>query len=76
MEELFLTMYFRGLVSKKKDFIGKRSLKRLNTTDRQKIVGLIPTDKNLAFRGSHLVVDKNSKLPDPKLGHVIILLEC
>ena len=62
-----------GLVSKKKDFIGKRSLQKeaFNTADRQKIVGLIPTDKKSSIpEGSHLVVDKNAKLPNPKLGHV------
>tara|TARA_Y100000816_G_scaffold131094_1_gene92529 strand:- start:1609 stop:4605 length:2997 start_codon:yes stop_codon:yes gene_type:complete len=62
-----------GLISKKKDFIGKRSLQKeaFNTGDRQKIVGLIPTDKKSSIpEGSHLVIDKNAKLPNPKLGHV------
>ncbi len=62
-----------GLVSKKKDFIGKRSLQKeaFNKSDRQKIVGLVPTDKKTSIpEGSHLVVDKNAKLPNPKLGHV------
>ena len=62
-----------GLVSKKKDFIGKRSLRKeaFNNSDRQKIVGLVPTDKKTSIpEGSHLVVDKNAKLPNPKLGHV------
>ena len=62
-----------GLVSKKKDFIGKRSLQKeaFNKNDRQKIVGLVPTDKKSNIpEGSHLVVDKNAKLPNPKLGHV------
>ena len=62
-----------GLVSKKKDFIGKRSLQKeaFNKADRQKIVGLVPTDKKSTIpEGSHLVVDKNAKLPNPKLGHV------
>ena len=62
-----------GLVSKKKDFIGKRSLQKeaFNNSDRQKIVGLVPTDKKTSIpEGSHLVVDKNAKLPNPKLGHV------
>ena len=36
-----------GLVSKKKDFIGKRSLQRSAFTaeDRQRIVGVVPLDK-------------------------------
>ena len=62
-----------GLVSKKKDFIGKRSLQKeaFNTSDRQKIVGLVPTDKKSSIpEGSHLVIDKSAKLPNPKLGHV------
>ena len=62
-----------GLLSKKKDFIGKRSLQKeaFNKNDRQKIVGLVPTDKKSSIpEGSHLVVDKNAKLPNPKLGHV------
>ncbi len=62
-----------GMVSKKKDFIGKRSLSKLafNKTDRQKIVGLIPLDRKTSIpEGSHLVIDKNAKLPNPKLGHV------
>ena len=62
-----------GMVSKKKDFIGKRSLSKIafNQSDRQKIVGLIPTDRKTSIpEGSHLVVDHNAKLPNPKLGHV------
>ncbi len=62
-----------GLVSKKKDFIGKRSLQKeaFNNSDRQKIVGLVPVDRKTNIpEGSHLVLDKNAKLPNPKLGHV------
>ena len=62
-----------GLVSEKKDFIGRRSLQKeaFNSSDRQKIVGLVPTDKKTTIpEGSHLVVDKEAKLPNPKLGHV------
>ena len=62
-----------GMVSKKKDFIGKRSLSKIafNQSDRQKIVGLIPIDRKTSIpEGSHLVVDQNAKLPNPKLGHV------
>ena len=62
-----------GLVSKKKDFIGKNSLRReaFNLEDRQKIVGLIPTDRKSSIpEGSHIVLDKDAKLPNPKLGHV------
>ncbi len=62
-----------GLLSKKKDFIGKRSLNReafVNPT-REKIVGVIPVDKKTMIpEGSHIVSDENASLPNPKLGHV------
>ena len=63
----------QGLVSKKKDFIGKRSLNRSAFTaeDRQKVVGVVPLDKKTSIpEGSHLVKDAKAKLPNPKLGHV------
>ena len=62
-----------GLVSKKKDFIGKRSLikEAFNKEDRQKIVGLVPLDRKSSIpEGSHLVEDSKAKLPNTKLGHV------
>ena len=62
-----------GMVSKKKDFIGKRSLQKEAFTrdDRQKIVGLVPLDKKSSIpESSHLVEKKNAKYPIPKLGHV------
>ena len=62
-----------GLLSKKKDFIGKRSLNRAAfiAEDRQKVVGVVPLDKKTSIpEGSHLVKDANAKLPNPKLGHV------
>jgi len=63
----------QGLVSKKKDFIGKRSLDReaFIAEDRQKVVGVVPIDKKTSIpEGSHLVKDADAKLPNPKLGHV------
>ncbi len=63
----------QGLVSKKKDFIGKRSLNRKAFTaeDRQKVVGVIPIDKKTSIpEGSHLVKEKDAKLPNKKLGHI------
>ena len=63
----------QGLVSKKKDFIGKRSLNREAFTkeDRQKVVGVVPVDKKTSIpEGSHLVKDANASLPNPKLGHI------
>ena len=62
-----------GLVSKKKDFIGKRSLQRSAFTaeDRQRIVGVVPLDKKTSIpEGSHLVKDDKAPLPNPKLGHI------
>ena len=62
-----------GLLSKKKDFIGKRSLSRkaFAAEDRQKIVGVVPLDKKTSIpEGSHLVKDSNAPLPNPKLGYI------
>ncbi len=62
-----------GLVSKKKDFIGKRSLIKAAyvSPDRQKIVGVVPLDKKTTIpEGSYIVKDAKAKLPNPKLGHV------
>ena len=62
-----------GMVSKKKDFIGKRSLSKSAyvAEDRQKVVGVVPLDKKTSIpEGSYLVVDAKAKLPNPKLGHV------
>ena len=62
-----------GLVSKKKDFIGKRSLGKVAfvAPDRQKVVGIVPLDKKTSIpEGSYLVKDANAKLPNSKLGHV------
>ena len=62
-----------GLVSKKKDFIGKRSLSRkaFISKDRQRLLGVVPLDKKSSIpEGSHLVKDPKAKLPNPKLGHI------
>ena len=62
-----------GMLSKKKDFIGKRSLNRKAFIDpnREKIVGVIPLDKKTMIpEGSHLVIDSEASLPNPKLGHI------
>ena len=62
-----------GMLSKKKDFIGKRSLSRQAFVEptREKIVGVIPLDKKTMIpEGSHLVLDSNASLPNPKLGHI------
>ena len=62
-----------GMLSKKKDFIGKRSLFReaFINPKREKIVGVIPVDKKTIIpEGSHLVQDDKASLPNPKLGHI------
>ncbi len=62
-----------GMLSKKKDFVGKRSLNReaFVNVDREKIVGVVPIDKKTMIpEGSFLVKDVNASLPNPKLGHV------
>ena len=62
-----------GLLSKKKDFIGKRSLTReaFTAEDRQKVVGVVPLDKKTSIpEGSHLVKDSKAPLPNPKLGYI------
>jgi sarcosine oxidase subunit alpha len=62
-----------GMLSKKKDFIGKRSLSRqaFMNEGREKIVGVVPLDKKTSIpEGSYIVKDPNAKLPNPKLGHV------
>jgi heterotetrameric sarcosine oxidase alpha subunit len=61
------------MLSKKKDFIGKRSLNReaFTNSEREKIVGVVPLDKKTMIpEGSHLVKDSNAALPNPKLGHI------
>jgi len=66
-------LLLEGLLSKKKDFIGKRSLNReafLNPS-REKIVGVVPLDKKTMIpEGSHLVSDSNDIIPKQKLGHI------
>ena len=62
-----------GLISKKKDFIGKRSLNReaFTSSDRQKIVGVVPLDKKTSIpEGSHLVKDSQAPLPNLSLIHI------
>jgi len=61
------------MLSKKKDFIGKRSLNReaFLKPEREKIVGVIPLDKKTMIpEGSYLVSDSNANLPNLKLGHI------
>ena len=59
MEELLPhDLSLDGMLSKKKDFIGKRSLNReaFINPNREKIVGVVPLDKkSMIPEGSHLV---------------------
>jgi sarcosine oxidase subunit alpha len=61
------------LLSKDKDFLGKRSLARPDTTrvNRKQLVGLVSEDnKTVLAEGSQLVVDSNAPIPVPMCGHV------
>lgn len=61
------------VVSKKKDFIGRRSLARSDTarTGRKQLVGLLTEDpQELLPEGSHVVAELRERPPMPALGHV------
>jgi sarcosine oxidase subunit alpha len=62
------------IVSKRKDFVGKRSLRRADTArpDRKQLVGLLPVDPDaLLPDGAQLVADGVPLTPPvPMLGHV------
>ena len=62
-----------GLVSKKKDFLGKRSLTRTDMTapGRREFVGLLTTDpQEVLPEGAHIVEQVLPKPPMKTLGHV------
>ena len=63
------------VVSKQKEFIGKRSFSRADTarTDRKQLVGLLPADRTTRLpEGTQLVAADVSleTVPVPMLGHV------
>jgi sarcosine oxidase subunit alpha len=61
------------IVSKNKDFIGKRSLARADCTreDRKQLVGLVTHSPNGVLpEGAQLVDDPSVKIPMPMIGHV------
>jgi len=62
------------IVSKRKSFVGKRSLRRPDTArpDRKQLVGLLPVDPDaLLPEGAQLVADASDLTPPvPMLGHV------
>ncbi|WP_236542547.1 2Fe-2S iron-sulfur cluster-binding protein [Spiractinospora alimapuensis] len=60
-------------VSKKKDFVGKRSLARPDSAreDRQTLVGLRPRDRRTPLaEGAQLIEDPEAATPVPMVGHV------
>ena len=62
-----------GMLSQKKDFVGKRSLNRKAFIEegREKIIGIVPIDKKTSIpEGSYIVENAKISLPVPKLGHV------
>ena len=61
------------LLSKDKDFLGKRSLSRPDSmrSDRKQLVGLLSADgKTVLTEGAQLVVDPDCARPVPMCGHV------
>jgi sarcosine oxidase subunit alpha len=61
------------IVSKQKDFIGRRSLTRSDSTrtDRKQLVGLLTEDpKEILPEGAQLVFDPSAPVPMPMCGHV------
>lgn len=66
------------IVSKQKDFVGKRSFNRIDTQrkDRKQLVGLLPQDRNfVAAEGSHLVATPErsrftAAAGSPSIGHI------
>ena len=61
------------IVSKNKDFIGRRSLSRTDCLrdDRKHLVGLLPDDVNTVLpEGSQITAEKHASPPMPMIGHV------
>jgi len=61
------------IVSKDKDFIGRRSLFRSDTArnDRKQLVGLLTDEPNVVLpEGAQLVTDPKAPIPVPMVGHV------
>jgi sarcosine oxidase subunit alpha len=62
-----------GLLSKNKDFLGKRSLARSDTTrpDRKQFVGLLTSDRLIVIpEGSQIICGDPQKIPTSMQGHV------
>src|SRR5690606_14395461 len=68
-----LDLGMEGLVSKTKDFVGKRSLYRADMAkpDRKQLVGLLTDDPNVVLpEGAQLVEEVLPQPPMPIVGHV------
>lgn len=68
-----LDLGMNWLLSKEKDFLGKRSLSRPDSmrSDRKQLVGLLSEDKKTRLvEGAQLVEDPNATKPVPMVGHV------
>ena len=62
-----------GMVSRRKDFLGKRSLsmEHLASEDRKQLVGLLTEDdQEVLPEGGQIVDDASAPMPVPMLGHV------
>jgi sarcosine oxidase subunit alpha len=61
------------ILSKKKDFIGRRSFTRPDSqrTERKKLVGLLPVNPNdILEEGGQIVAEKGDHRPIPMIGHI------
>ena len=61
------------IMSKRKDFLGRRSLARSDTSrpGRKQLVGLLPTDGAMVLaEGAQVIGDRTAPPPVPMLGHV------
>jgi sarcosine oxidase subunit alpha len=61
------------LLAKDKDFLGKRSLSRVDSTrdHRKQLVGLLAIDgKTVPTEGAQLIANSNAAVPVPMFGHV------
>ena len=68
-----LDLGYDSMVSKAKDFIGRRSLFRadLQRPDRRQLVGVMTEDpQTVLAEGAHLVEEPRAALPNPALGHI------
>ena len=61
-----------GMVSSRKDFLGRRSLTRpdMLRDDRKQLVGLLSDDGEMLPEGGQIVAEPSSATPVPMLGHV------